>query len=795
MEIHSIGGFNMSSQLLGPIIIFLIPAFILSYFAIEIYMRNKNSAMNRTTSLLMLCALLVYLSQYFIHTYPLPYSSLIARYGLYPFSFLLMSFGLMFFSSFRNERRTRSLKALCWVPALFIPVFFLSHDKVQLHYFENELGRAEYRSWTLDIILAVVVTYTFVMILIFLTMALRASSGASTKEQLRNRKRVVTLISGLASIMFFSIITIWVLPYLIPGLLNFSSLSLLLWVLTLRYIMIRHDFLPSFERRFQTLFELTPMGILLLNSQGRIIEANSSVCRLLGVSITQLRRASFSCYVREEDQPGLEALSNLTEGQTNQMELRLLTKSDTEITALLECEMIEMEYANILIVILSDITEKKQYEERIAYMAYRDELTGLYNRSYFNQTVVHCLEESQPERNKHALIMIDLDRFKMINDTLGHYAGDELIKYVAELISRHTRPQDIVARFGGDEFVIFIRDYETLEDVVQTNESILESFMPPFVIENREFEVSGSIGISLYPSDGVDKNTLLKHADIAMYKTKNSGRSHYSFFNASMRSNSLDMESDLRSALKNEEFILYYQPQYRLSDMSLIGFEALIRWNSPTEGLILPGKFIPMAEESGLIVPLGYWALEQACLESIRCTNAGLNRDLIISVNISPKQFLLPDFSLKVSDIVRRTGVDPSTLCLEITESTTIDDISFSLYQCRQIEALGIRIAMDDFGTGFSSLGLLQKFPFRDIKIDRSFTMHIESQPEQKAIVEAIIRMSHSMGLFVIAEGIETEAQRDKLAELGCNAVQGFLTGRPMPAEQAMELVREQQLV
>jgi diguanylate cyclase (GGDEF)-like protein/PAS domain S-box-containing protein len=783
----------MFIQLLGPILVFLVPAFVLTYFSIEVYLRNKTSFMNRVTSVVMLFSMIEYISQYFIQIYPIEFAPIFSRYGVYPFAFALMSSGILFFSGLImnvNKIKLRLLRLLSLVPAACIPLFLFSFDWIQIDFVQYPHFKSEIRSPALEAILISACLYTFAVSFFLIRLALRKKG--TNEEWIKNKKRVGVLLKGFWVLLVFIFVSVWISPIILPGSINLSSLGMLIWMLSLRVVMIRYDFLPSFERRFQILFELSPMGIILLNSQGRIVESNTSASRMLGFKASQLRRLQFANFLSQDQQDVLDSLLSLKEGQTCQLELQLTARAGQEITVKLDCESVEMEYTSVLFMIIRDITEEKRYEERIAYLAYQDELTGLHNRSYFNQSVNRILEDSLPDQNQHALIIIDLDRFKLINDTLGHYAGDELIKHVSGLIRANTRSQDVVARLGGDEFVIFIQDYEDLEDVVQTNERILQSFEPPFTIEDREFEVSGSIGISLYPSDGIDKDTLLKHADIAMYKSKSTGRKHYSFFNASMRSNNMEMESNLRSAVKNNEFILHYQPQFRLDDMKLIGFEALIRWNSPSEGLIPPGRFIPLAEESGLIVPLGYWALEHACLESIRWAKEGHSRNLIISVNISGKQFLLPDFALKVAEIVRRTGVDPSTLCLEITESTAINETSFSLYQCRQIQELGIRIAMDDFGTGFSSLGLLQKFPFHDIKIDRSFTIHIDTNPEQEAIVRAIVSMSHSMGLYVIAEGVETDAQMRKLAELGCNAVQGYLTGKPMPAEQALQLVLEQ---
>jgi diguanylate cyclase (GGDEF)-like protein/PAS domain S-box-containing protein len=787
----------MVSQIIGPIIVFLIPSFILAYFSVEVYLRNRTSFMNRVTSVVMLCSMMEYLFQFFIQVFPIEYAPYFARYGVYTFAFGLMSFGMLFFSGLIlniNKVKLHYIRLFCLVPAACIPFLFVPNGRLRVDYVQLFMSKSEVRSTEMELLLIGLFIYSFLYTFFLLTTAYQ--KRGKHEEWLKNKKRIAVMLKGFGVLLVFFIVSIWVIPAVFPGYYNLSSLGMLIWLLSLRVVMIRHDFLPSFERRFQILFELTPMGVILLNSQGRIVEANTAAGKLLGYSVPQLRRLPFTAFLKnEEDQDNLLVpLMQAKEGQTFQSELQLISRTGVEFTVKLDCESVEMEYATVLFMVIRDITEEKRYEERISYLAYRDELTGLHNRSFFNQQVVRTLEDSRPEQNQHALIIIDLDRFKLINDTLGHYAGDELIKYVAGLIRASTRPQDIVARLGGDEFVIFIKDYEDLEDIVQTNERILQSFEPSFMIEDREFEVSGSIGISLYPVDGTDKDTLLKHADIAMYKSKATGRKHYSFFNASMRSHNMEMESTLRSAVKNNEFILHYQPQFRLDDMKLIGFEALIRWNSPIEGLVPPGRFIPLAEESGLIVPLGYWAIEEACLESTRWTKEGRGRNLIISVNISGKQFLLPDFALKLADIVRRTGVDPSTLCLEITESTAINETGFSLYQCRQIQEMGIRIAMDDFGTGFSSLGLLQKFPFHDIKIDRSFTIHIDTNPEQEAIVRAIVSMSHSMGLYVIAEGVETEAQMKKLTELGCNAVQGFLTGRPMPAEQALKLVLDQKL-
>jgi diguanylate cyclase (GGDEF)-like protein/PAS domain S-box-containing protein len=434
---------------------------------------------------------------------------------------------------------------------------------------------------------------------------------------------------------------------------------------------------------------------------------------------------------------------------------------------------------------------RKQAEENLLYVATHDTLTGLPNRYMFNQRFAHAITQSQRYRRPLALLFMDLDRFKLINDTLGHPFGDQLLVEVGRRLRSCFRDSDTVARFGGDEFVALIPEFAAPTDVVSVAQKMLDVIRKPYRIDGRDCHVTGSVGISLFPDDGQDLATLLKNADIAIYKAKEKGRNNYVFHSEEMNESlvqQVGLEAGLQRAIQRDEFVLHYQPKVELGSGRITGMEALIRWQHPELGLIAPEQFIPLAEHSGHIIPIGDWVLQDAC-QSMSDLRNGHGPRLHVSVNLSARQFEDDQLLPKIQRALIDTGLPPACLQLEITESMVMKDAGNAARILKEVKAMGISLALDDFGTGYSSLASIRQFPFDCIKIDRSFIQDLPGNGDDAAITRAIISMAQSLRLRVIAEGVETREQVDLLHRMGCHEFQGFFFRRAEPLAEIYDLV------
>lgn len=449
---------------------------------------------------------------------------------------------------------------------------------------------------------------------------------------------------------------------------------------------------------------------------------------------------------------------------------------------------------------VQDITERIEAERRIRHLAYYDPLTGLGNRQLFKERLEGALDMARRHEDTVGVLFFDLDDFKQVNDSLGHAAGDALLKQVAVRLQHGVRGSDYVARnskdmelarLGGDEFTVLLPDINLPEDVVIVARRVLKEMSQPFTVKGRDVFATASIGIALFPSDGDDANTLLMHADVAMYQSKAEGGNSYQFYSDSMGqrvTEKLKVSSELRGAVKRDELLLHYQPQVDMETGELKGVEALVRWNHPKLGLIAPDDFIPLAEESGIIGEIGEWVLQEACRQCAKWHNDG-QEDLRLSVNVSGQQLKHGNLIEVIDRVIADTGIDPGKLELELTESTIMQNVEQTIEQLTELKQRGVVLSLDDFGTGYSSLSYLSRFPLDTLKVDRSFIHNLGVGKLDATLITTIVAMAKILGLKVVAVGVETESQKGFMTELDCDAGQGFLFAKPMPAEELEKLL------
>jgi len=549
------------------------------------------------------------------------------------------------------------------------------------------------------------------------------------------------------------------------------------------------------EERYRRIFSNIQDIYFESSMGGLIIEVSPSIENSLGYRRDQLIGMPFAMLCDDPEAVG-EIRERLQEyEQLRDFELLLRPRGGETLPCSVNASLVRDESGKPLKIVgsIRDISERKRAEEEIRSLAYHDQLTGLPNRSLLRDRMQQALAQARRQNRQMALLFLDLDRFKDVNDTLGHDAGDELLRMVARQLDSCVRQSDTVARLGGDEFVILLTSVKNAHDPVVVAEKILQLLTRPFVLNGKEVFTSTSIGIAMYPDDGADADTLLKHADMAMYEAKEHGRGHFQFFSEKMHQAAFDrnlLERKLRVALEEGQFQLYYQPQWDMRGRRLIGVEALVRWFHPEDGPISPARFIPVAEDTGLIRPLGEWVLRTACAQLRAWQDAG-HRPIRVGVNISGRQFRQPDLVEMIDRILAETGLDPRQLELELTETYLMEDAAATSRTLEYLKVRGLELAIDDFGTGYSSLNYLKHFPIDRIKIDQSFVREVVSNADDAAIVEAIIAMANSLELDVIAEGVETARQLRFLKDRGCSEMQGYFFARPMPADEMGAYLRE----
>lgn len=554
--------------------------------------------------------------------------------------------------------------------------------------------------------------------------------------------------------------------------------------------------LRSSETLLNSIVNTAADGIIVIDETGMLEFVNSAVERMFGWKPLELIGRNLNCLTLARQRAGDDCA--LAIDPNNRIgisgvghEIKAQRKDGSIFPIELTLGEMRIEGRVKFAGIIRDVSERKSAAERIRHLAHYDELTGLPNRVLFSQLLEQALSESKFSNKQVAVLFMDLDRFKLINDSLSHECGDIVLQQVAKRLTEALPRRDTVARFGGDEFVVLMRDCSIPTTAAETAQKLLTALAQPLLVEGQEYHLTASIGISAFPNDGHDAQTILKSADIAMYRAKDHGKNNYQFYSSQMNLYSFErlvLERFLRRALDQNEFQLYYQPKIDLVTGRITGMEALLRWIHPGMGMISPVKFIPLTEETGLIVPIGAWVLRTACAQNRLWEQQGLPA-LRVAVNLSARQFAQDDLHATVVSALDETGLPPQLLELEITESLTMDNPEHAAASLRKLKALGISLAIDDFGTGYSSLSYLKRFPIDTVKIDRSFIKDIPNDEDDVAITQAVIAMAHSLRLKVIAEGVESEEHLTFLQQHLCDEAQGYLFGAPMPADEFEKLM------
>jgi diguanylate cyclase (GGDEF)-like protein/PAS domain S-box-containing protein len=556
------------------------------------------------------------------------------------------------------------------------------------------------------------------------------------------------------------------------------------------------------ENKYRTIFENTGTATIIIEENMTISLANSEFVNIAGFSKEEIEnRKSWVEFIDNESHKKLLAKNPFA----------VSGKQPSPLVKNFECQFIDKtsNQKNILfsfapipgtnksVASIVDISELKEAEKQIYHQAFHDTLTNLPNRALFMEHLSMAMKRAKRRDDYNfAVLSMDIDRFKLINDSLGHNLGDKLLVAFANKLKKSMRNVDTLARFGGDEFAVLIEDIENKNFVITVAERILQTLREPFILDGNEIFTSASCGLVLNTGEYKRPEYIIRDADTAMYHAKEKGRAQFQIFDSRLHEKAthlLQIETDLRKAIDNNEFELHYQPIISLDNLSIIGFEALIRWHHPDNGLTLPEHFIPVAEETGLIVPVGKWVLNQACNDMVKWQKKIVDHTLLfMSVNISGKQFLRPNVITEIQEILQDSGLPPNQLKLEITETALMEDRDEAVRVIKRLKESGIQIVIDDFGTGYSSMSYLQQLPIDTLKIDRSFVSKINEVPdENKNIVETIINLAHQLNMNVVAEGVETAAQHSALSDMKCQLAQGFLFSKPLKKKKMEALIRK----
>jgi diguanylate cyclase (GGDEF)-like protein/PAS domain S-box-containing protein len=636
--------------------------------------------------------------------------------------------------------------------------------------------------------------------LILLDLSLPDSAGMNTFSKLHKvapEIPIVVLTGTNDEAIGLSAVSAGAQDYLIKGRVD----SQLLYR-TISYAIERKRFeraLGESEEKLRSVVESVREVIFHIDQQGNITLLNAAWSRILGHPVDSSIGKPLHEFIHHKDKEHCQQLfDRLLRHEHDSYRFEARFSKDSEARVWMEVDIVPNydERGNVIGVAgtLSDISERKKNEERLMYMATHDDLTGLPNRNMFEDRLNQAMGQAARSGRMVGVLFLDLDQFKMVNDSIGHDQGDILLQIIASKLQETVRSVDTVARLGGDEFVIVLSDLENdLQAMVIANK-IMKVFEQPVFLKGQEFYVGGSIGIAIYPRDGEYITQLLSNADAAMYKSKELGRKQICYYSPEMNAKllgQLTLENDLRRAMKRNEFEVYYQPKLSLASGQIVGFEALLRWHDPMKRALKTNELITMAESSDLILDIGAWVLRTACNEMVRWKKMGFT-ELTMAVNLSLRQFWQNNLAQNILDILLETGMDSDQLELEITESHVMRNSEETIDTLRKLNGMGITLSIDDFGTGYSSLSYLKRLPIHALKIDQIFVRDITGDQDAAAITQSIIALAHTMNLHVIAEGVETESQHKLLNLWHCDLMQGYLFSEPLPPMEALNMLRQQ---
>ncbi|MBW5447352.1 EAL domain-containing protein [Cohnella sp. CFH 77786] len=776
-----------------PLFFIFVPVLLLFYMAAEIHSRDRKSALHRWTAIHVATYAIMFFGMFLINVLPQASALLAAHYLGGSTWFLNLMTGFFFLRKFI---RYRIPSFLVWIGAIGamsgLAAVLAGYPGFEIAVRSEPVWKTYERGELLNLWVFALSSYSTLLNLWWFGVAYRKLKAKPWA--VLERKRIRLFIIGIAAMMAGIAILqtlsdrLGLTMYFSDDLIAFYMVFV--YVGALRYAMVNYDFLSSGGRRYEILFQNASDGIVICDEDSRIMDANPAFLRMSGIAEDRADKSWLRTYITDLyyslEQPLNKDL--FIEAKTSRKPLRLqrrITMRRTNRTLDLDVciAFFEMDGEVWSFEILKDITVQKSTEEKLIDQALHDQLTGLGNRRKFFEQLLAELQVLENSDSSLTVLMIDLDQFKWLNDTLGHFAGDELLRKVAERLRMAVPENGCVARLGGDEFAVLLPGVRWEQEAEALASELIHQIRKPYLILNRQYLIGASVGISIAPRDGCDAEELLRNADIAMYTAKKAGRDRYQMFMPAQREDSeraLALVNGLWTALEGDEFSLHYQPQIDLGTGRIIGVEALLRWNSSELGPVSPDVFIPIAEENGLIVAIGDWVLRKGIEEGKRMMDAGFP-ELVVSVNVSPRQLKERQFASKVADILREQNFPAGNLCLEITESSAIEDLELSLLICREIVESGVNLALDDFGTGYSSLSMLSQFPFRTVKLDKSLIREIETSPHDAEVVQMIVKLSGLSGIEVLAEGVETKRQFELLNRFECSFAQGYWIGRPMP--------------
>ena len=556
------------------------------------------------------------------------------------------------------------------------------------------------------------------------------------------------------------------------------------------------------EERYRTIMDEMEEWYFEIDLKGNFTFFNDILADALGLSRDELIGKNYREFIKKEDSTSISGLFHqiFKTGRSTRNFSYEFTRKNASVASIEFSFFPKRNKAGRIVGFRGvghDITERKRAEDRIQFFATHDGLTGLPNRVLFSQLLNHAIESAKHHKRRLAVFFIDLDRFKIINDTMGHEAGDALLQQICVRFKQSLRADDIVGRMGGDEFIILIEEVRELDHVALVAHKILSNVMKPIVLRGEVCRVTASMGISIYPKDGNNEQSLMKNADIAMYFAKEEGKNNYQFYSKDIKSRSIErlaIESNLRFALERNEFSLHYQAKFDFRTKVISGVEALLRWQNPELGIVTPTQFIPVAEETGLIIAIGKWVLKTVCAQSMAWQKQGLPA-IRMSINLSPRQAEDDNLINDIKAILKNTGMAPNLLELEISESMVMHNPTLMISVLAEIKKTGVSLAIDDFGTSYSSLAQIKHFPFDTLKVDRSFIRNISENAEDMAIAKAIISMGKSLSLTVVAEGVETVEEMNFLKENSCDEMQGYYFSKPIAPEDFADLLRKHSTV